>query len=118
MPADLIGALDGGSPYTGVPPQQVMARVAESIGRAAYTRFVDRIREAVASFRPTGLIVTDAAGAEQRIYGAFSALSDDDGTTWHTCKPLSIPGPERMVRCYLCVGQCLMTTSTPRSAAT
>ena len=39
---------------------------------------------------------------------AFSALSDDDGATWRAYKPRAIPGPQRMVRCYGWVGQCLM----------
>jgi formylglycine-generating enzyme required for sulfatase activity len=106
VPPELLAALDQNRPYVGQSEAQIMAQVADNIGAAAHRRFGAAIRDAAASFRPHGLVVTDAAGVERRIYGAFSALSDDDGATWRAYKPLTIPGPEQMVRCYGWVGQC------------
>ena len=42
-----------------------------------------------------GFVVHDAAGAEREIFGAFAAVSFDEGKTWPVKKPLSLGGPSR-----------------------
>jgi len=42
-----------------------------------------------------GVVARDAAGAEREIFGAFAAISFDEGKTWPVKKPLSLGGPAR-----------------------
>ncbi len=48
------------------------------------------------SKRPiTGILIKDAEGSERRIFGAFAALSYDNGVTWPTIRPLSAGCPPK-----------------------
>ena len=72
------------SPITGG-QRLVLRRLQE--GPLLFASFTDSSRDAE---NPTGLVVTDAAGCERRIFGLFAALSFDEGKTW-PIKKLVVP---------------------------
>ena len=76
------------SPLTGG-QRLVLKRLRE--GPLLFVSFTDPSKDLE---NPQGLLVTDAAGKERRVYGMFAALSFDEGQTWPVKRPVSV-GPAR-----------------------
>jgi formylglycine-generating enzyme len=57
-----------------------------SILLVSFTDLVSHFRDRIQK----GIDVTDASGKKQKVYGLFSALSFDEGKTWHHKKPIPI----------------------------
>lgn len=57
-----------------------------SILLISFTDIVSHFRDRIQK----GIYVTDASGKKQKVYGLFSALSFDEGKTWHHKKPIPI----------------------------
>jgi len=61
-----------------------------------------RLREGpllLASFAPTGIMITDSSGGRRKVRGLYAAMSVDEGQTWPYVRLVSDDGPGRAVEC-------------------
>lgn len=81
-------------------------RIVEKAGRSNTDKYWPVICEAGSRLKPKGIIVTDAAGRERRVYGMYAALSFDEGKSWPVKKLITPGGPPRRIKCYGYVEEC------------
>ena len=81
-------------------------RIVEKAGRSNTDKYWPVICEAGSRLKPKGLVVTDAAGRERRVYGMYAALSFDEGKSWPVKKLITPGGPPRRIKCFGYVEEC------------